>query len=373
MATPALAVDFYTELEDEVCDARIRAAKSKLKGRAVVLGHLYQRQEVYRHADLTGDSLRLSRLASQVDAETIVFCGVHFMAEVADILSRPEQKVILPDLAAGCSMADMANLAKVESAWRDLSTVLEPDRDITPITYINSAADLKAFCGRHGGIVCTSTNAGAILKWSFTQRQKVLFFPDQHLGRWSGHKLGIPLEEMAVWDFNKPMGGLTPEQIRKARILLWNGFCSVHQMFRRQHIDSFKEKYPDARIICHPECTFEVCLKSDFVGSTEFIQETVRAAEPGSRWLVGTELNLVNRLHEEVKHKGVSVHFMSPMVCMCSTMFRIDPQHFAWVLENLVQGNVVNQIRVPEADAIQAKTALQRMLDVSGTPPSINS
>ncbi len=364
MATPALAFDFYASLEDETCDARIRAVKARLKGRTVILGHHYQREEVYRHADLTGDSLKLARLASQVDAEYIIFCGVHFMAEVADILSRPEQTVVLPDLAAGCSMADMANLAKVETAWRELAEVLEPDADITPITYINSAADLKAFCGRHGGIVCTSTNAKGILEWAFKQREKVLFFPDQHLGRWSGYKLGVPLDQMAVWDFNKPLGGLTPEQIRKAKILLWNGHCSVHQMFRPEHIDNFKKKYPDAKIICHPECAFEVCLKSDCVGSTEFIQKTVHAAKPGTRWLVGTELNLVNRLHEEVKHKGISVHFMSPMVCMCSTMFRIDPQHFAWTLENLAEGNVVNRIKVPETDASQARMALERMLNV---------
>jgi len=365
MATPALAFDLYTSLEDETCDARICAAKAKLKGRSVILGHHYQREEVYRHADLTGDSLRLARLASKVDAETIVFCGVHFMAEVADILSRPEQTVVLPDLAAGCSMADMANLAKVEKAWRELATVLEPDEEITPITYINSAADLKAFCGRHGGIVCTSTNARGILQWAFKQRRKVLFFPDQHLGRWSGYKLGVPLDEMAVWDFNQPMGGLSKEQIRKARILLWNGFCSVHQMFRPEHIDNFKKKYPDAKVICHPECAFEVCLKSDYVGSTEFIQQTIYDAAPGSRWLVGTELNLVNRLHEEVKRKGINVHFMSPMVCMCSTMFRIDPQHLAWTLENLAEGKVVNRIRVPESDAEQAKTALERMLEIA--------
>ena len=365
MALPALAFDLYTSLEDDTCDARIRAAKAKLKGRAVILGHHYQREEVYRHADLTGDSLKLSRLASRVDVQHIVFCGVHFMAEVADILSRPEQSVILPDLAAGCSMADMANLAKVETAWRELATVFDPDEAVTPITYINSAADLKAFCGRHGGIVCTSTNARGILEWAFKQREKVLFFPDQHLGRWSGYKLGVPLGEMAVWDFSKPMGGLTKEQIRKAKILLWNGFCSVHQMFRPEHIDNFKKKYPQAKIICHPECAFEVCLKSDYVGSTEFIQNTVHAAEPGTRWLVGTELNLVNRLHEEVKHKSISVHFMSPMVCMCSTMFRIDPQHFAWTLENLAEGNVVNQIKVPEAEAREAKWALGRMLEVS--------
>ncbi|HLW74121.1 MAG TPA: quinolinate synthase NadA [Gammaproteobacteria bacterium] len=365
MAVPALAYDLYTALDDAACDARVHAAKAKLGKKLVVLGHHYQRAEVYRHADRTGDSLKLARLAVECDAEYIVFCGVHFMAEVADILSRPEQQVILPDLAAGCSMADMANLAKVETAWRELATVLDPDEQVTPITYINSAADLKAFCGRHGGIVCTSTNAPGILTWAFRQRQKVLFFPDQHLGRWTGHKLGLELDEMAVWDYHKPLGGLMPEQIRKAKVLLWNGHCSVHQMFRPEHVDAFRAKYPGAKVICHPECAYAVCLKSDYVGSTEYILDTVHKAEPGSRWLVGTELNLVNRLHEEMKGKGVNVHFMSPMVCMCSTMYRIDPQHFAWTLENLAEGNVVNRITVPEPDAGQAKVALERMLSVS--------
>jgi len=365
MAVPALAYELYSDLDDQSCDARIRAAKAKLGKRMVILGHHYQRAEVYKHADKTGDSLKLARLAAECDAEYIVFCGVHFMAEVADILSKPSQQVILPDLAAGCSMADMANLAKVETAWRELATVLKPDEQITPITYINSAADLKAFCGRHGGIVCTSTNAPGILKWAFERREKVLFFPDQHLGRWTGHKLGLQLDEMAVWDFHKPMGGLTPEQIRKAKVLLWNGHCSVHQMFRPEHIDAFRTKYPDAKVICHPESAFQVCLKSDYVGSTEYILNTVHAAEPGSRWLVGTELNLVNRLHEEMKGKGVNVHFMSPMVCMCSTMYRIDPQHFAWTLENLAEGKVVNRISVPGPDASQAKLALERMLAVT--------
>ena len=364
MATPALAIDQYALLRDEDCDARIRAAKEKLGDRLVILGHHYQREEVYRHADKTGDSLRLSRLASECDAEYIVFCGVHFMAEVADILSRPDQIAMLPDMAAGCSMADMANLANVERAWRELGEVLEPDENITPITYINSAADLKAFCGRHGGIVCTSTNAQGVLEWAFARREKVLFFPDQHLGRNTAYNMGIPLEDMAVWDYDKPMGGLSAEQIKNAKVLLWKGFCSVHQMFQPEHIDNFKQRYPEANIICHPECSFEVCQKADYVGSTEFILTKIHEAEPGTRWLVGTELNLVNRLHEEVKHKGVNVHFMSPMVCMCSTMFRIDPQHLAWTLENLVDGNVVNQIKVPDEVAAQAKSALTKMLTI---------
>lgn len=367
MGAPALAIQKYTTLADSECDARIRAAKEKLGDRLVILGHHYQREEVYRYADLTGDSLKLAKLASSVDAEYIVFCGVHFMAEVADIVSKPEQITILPDMAAGCSMADMANLADVERAWREINEALAglADERVTPITYINSAADLKAFCGRHGGIVCTSTNAPGILDWAFERREKVLFFPDQHLGRNTAFKMGIPLDDMAVWDYDKPMGGLSVEEIRRARVLLWKGFCSVHQMFKPEHIDQFKAKYPDASIISHPECSFEVCQKSDYVGSTEYIQNHLRNAEPGTRWLVGTELNLVNRLHNEMKDKGVNVHFMSPMVCMCSTMFRIDPQHLAWTLENLVDGNVVNQIKVPADVARHANIALERMLGLA--------
>lgn len=363
MSNAALAIDQFSLLDDADCDARIRAAKAKLGDKLVLLGHHYQREEVYRHADLTGDSLKLANLAADVDAPYIVFCGVHFMAEVADILTRPEQTVMLPDLAAGCTMADMANLANVERAWREINDVLgDADAAVTPITYINSAADLKAFCGRHEGIVCTSTNAPKILDWAFQQREKVLFFPDQHLGRNTAFKMGIPLEEMAVWDFDQPYGGLSAEEIKRAKVLLWKGFCSVHQMFQPEHIDAFRAKYPDAHVISHPECSFEVCQKSDLVGSTEFIQTQLRNAEPGSRWLVGTELNLVNRLHEELKPKNINVHFMSPIVCMCSTMFRIDPQHLAWTLENLVEGKVVNRIEVPSEVAREAKLALDRML-----------
>lgn len=366
-ASAPLAIQEFAALADAECEDRIRAAKEKLGDRLVILGHHYQREEVYRFADLTGDSLKLSRLASEVDAQFIVFCGVHFMAEVADIVSKPEQITILPDMAAGCSMADMANLADVERAWREIDEALggEVDARVTPITYINSAADLKGFCGHHGGIVCTSTNAPGILRWAFERREKVLFFPDQHLGRNTAFNMGIPLEDMAVWDYHRPMGGLTPQEIRRAKVLLWKGFCSVHQMFQPEHIDQFKAKYPDAKIIAHPECSFDVCRKSDYVGSTEYIQNHLRNAEPGSRWLVGTELNLVNRLHNEMKDKGVHVHFMSPMVCMCSTMFRIDPQHLAWTLENLVEGRVVNQIKVPRDVAENAKLALERMLAVN--------
>ena len=360
-----ISFDRFNTLADQEAQQRIDAARAKLGKRAVLLCHHYQRADVFRHADLTGDSLKLSRLAAQSDAEFIVFCGVHFMAEVADILSRPAQIAILPDLAAGCSMADMANLAKVERCWRELSEIMNPDENFTPVTYINSAADLKAFCGEHGGIVCTSSNAPKILERSFARRGKVLFFPDQHLGRWSAHKMGIPLDEMALWNPDLENGGLTPEQIRKAKIILWHGYCSVHQMFQPQHILRFRNQYPEGIVISHPECGLEVCKQSDFVGSTEYILNTVKAGAPNTRWLVGTELNLVERLAKEVESEGKHVQFMAPTVCMCSTMQRIDPQHLAWTLENLVEGNVVNRISVPAHEAALAKVALERMLAVS--------
>ena len=364
MQATAIAFDRFKPLQDDACESRIVAAKAALGKRAVILGHHYQRADVYKHAGLTGDSLMLSKLASKADADYIVFCGVHFMAEVADILSKPEQAVILPDMNAGCSMADMANLAKVERAWRELGAVLNPDQAITPVTYINSAADLKAFCGEHGGIVCTSSNAKQILEWSFARREKVLFFPDQHLGRWSGYMIGIPPDEMVVWDFDEPLGGLTPEQIRKAKVLLWKGHCSVHQMFQAQHILNFRNQHPEGLVISHPECNFEVCKLSDYVGSTDFIIKTIAESKPNTRWLVGTELNLVNRIAEQFKPQGKIVRFMAPTVCMCSTMARIDPQHLAWTLENLVEGKIVNQIRVPAREAQLARTALRRMLEV---------
>ncbi|MGY1488765.1 quinolinate synthase NadA [Methylobacillus pratensis] len=364
IAEPIKFERFQATQEAEL-QARIIAAKKKLGNRLVILGHHYQQESVYRHADYTGDSLKLSRFAGETDAEYIVFLGVHFMAEVADILSRPEQISILPDLSAGCSMADMANLAKVERSRRELSKVLDFDATITPITYINSAADLKAFCGEHGGIVCTSTNATKIIEWGFRQREKVLFFPDQNLGRWSGYKMGIPLEQMPVWDPDLPMGGLTEEQIKNAKILLWKGHCAVHQMFREQNITRFRAEHPDGIVISHPESPFEVCLNSDYVGSTEYILKTVSDAPAGTRWLVGTELNLVNRLAEQMKPQGKIVQFMSHVICECSTMARIDPQHLAWTLENLAEGNVVNRIKVPEHEAELARLTLQRMLDAS--------
>ena len=360
----SVAVQTFSLLDDAECEQRINRAREQLGERLVILGHHYQRDEVFQHADFSGDSLKLSREAARSKAEYIVFCGVHFMAEVADILSRDDQVAILPDLSAGCSMADMANLQNVERAWRELSSVIDPDECVTPVTYINSAADLKGFCGDHGGIVCTSTNARHILEWCFERREKVLFFPDQHLGRNTGYRMDIPLDEMVVWDFDKPMGGLTEQEIRDAKMILWKGYCSVHQMFKPEQIDNFLEKHPETKVISHPESSFEVCQKSDYVGSTEYIINTIRDAEPGTRWLVATELNLVNRLHDTFRQEGKNVHFMSPHVCMCSTMFRIDPQHLAWVLENLVEGNVVNQVSVDPKTAASAKLARDRMLDI---------
>ena len=365
MVANALELQPYAQLDDENCRQRIIAAKKALGERVVILGHHYQRDEVFEHADFSGDSLKLSREAAGSKAEFIVFCGVHFMAEVADILTRPDQVSILPDLSAGCSMADMADLVKVQKAWQELSSVIDAEETITPVTYINSDANLKAFCGDHNGVVCTSTNAQRILDWSFSQREKVLFFPDQHLGRNTGAKMGIPLEQMVVWDFDKPMGGLTEQEIREAKMILWKGFCSVHQMFKPVQIENFRKAYPDGLVVSHPESSYEVCQASDFVGSTEYIINTITDAEPGTNWLVGTELNLVNRLHQQMKAENKTVQFMSPTVCMCSTMFRIDPQHLAWVLENLVEDNVVNQISVADNVAKSARVALQRMLEIS--------
>jgi quinolinate synthase len=365
MATSKLSIDHFLSLNDAQCHERIVAAKKALGERLVILGHHYQREEVFKHADYTGDSLKLSRQAAQSGAEYIVFCGVHFMAEVADILSAPEQIAILPDLAAGCSMADMANLEKVEQAWRELSTIQAADEYITPITYINSAADLKAFCGSHGGIVCTSSNAQHVLEWAFNQRKKVLFFPDQHLGRNTGVRMGIPLEQIVVWDFDKPYGGLTQEEIKAAKIILWDGFCSVHQQFHAEHIDKYRATYPQGKVISHPECPYEVCQKSDEIGSTELIIKTVKASPPGTRWLIGTEVNLVNRLARESEAEGKFVHYMAPVVCMCSTMYRIDPAHLLWILENLLEGNIVNKIKVLQDISAQARLALERMLEVS--------
>ncbi|MBF0142110.1 MAG: quinolinate synthase NadA [Magnetococcales bacterium] len=361
---PPLPLEPLYALSDEQLAERIARAKVSLGESCVILGHHYQREEVYRFADLTGDSLKLARLASlRPNAAYIVFCGVHFMAEVADILSGPDQAAILPDLAAGCSMADMADLPAVEDAWRCLGEWMDVERLVTPITYVNSMANLKAFCGRHGGTVCTSSNATEVLKWAFAKREKALFFPDQHLGRISAYRLGIPLEEMALWRPGEPLGGLTEAEIRKARIILWDGYCSVHQMFQPAHVTLFRERHPGIRVVVHPECSFEVCQMADALGSTEGIQKLVRESPSGSKWAIGTELNLVNRLKGEMPDK--EIHFLCPTICLCSTMFRIDLAHLCWILENLVAGRVINRIVVPPIEKEQARLALDRMLSIT--------
>ncbi len=362
VATAPLPFTPYRQVEPAELEARIAAAKSLLGEELLILGHHYQQDEVIRFADLRGDSYKLAAMAAQSQScRWIVFCGVHFMAETADILTRPEVDVILPDLSAGCSMADMADLDAVESAWSDLGEVVDTN-DIMPVTYINSAANLKAFCGRHGGLVCTSSNARAALEWSFARRKRVLFFPDQHLGRNTSRAMGIGLEQMPVWDPRLPMGGNTEEALQDSRVLLWKGHCSVHQMFRPSHVDQFRQKYPGIKVLVHPECPMSVVDMADMVGSTEFILKTISEAPAGSTWAVGTELHLVNRLAAENPDK--TVLFLSPMVCMCATMYRIDLPHLAWAVENLVQGTPVNVIKVPEETAQWARVALERMLEI---------
>ena len=369
----ALPFGSYRELgNQELCD-RIQKAKNELGSSLLILGHHYQQDEVIEHSDLTGDSYQLSKLAADsADCRTIVFCGVHFMAETADILAnRPEKlesrhgarvRVVLPDMAAGCSMADMAAIRQVESAWEQLGEVID-NSDITPVTYINSAASLKAFCGKHGGIVCTSSNAKAVLEWSFKQRKRVFFFPDQHLGRNTSLKMGIPVEQMPVWNpHEEVLGGNSAEAIESSKVIQWKGHCSVHQMFQASHVQQFREKIPGIKILVHPECPQEVNDIADVSGSTSKIIETVRNAPAGTKWAIGTELHLVNRLKKE--HPEQEIHFLSPLVCMCATMYRIDLAHLCWSLENIVRGTIVNQIHVKEDVARWSLIALERMLTV---------
>jgi quinolinate synthase len=359
---PALRFEPFRKLADADLAQQILSVKDRMGESLLILGHHYQQDEVIRFADLRGDSYTLSRLAAQSrTCRAIVFCGVHFMAETADILSREEVDVYLPDLAAGCSMADMADLESVEAAWADLAEIADPD-DLMPVTYVNSSAELKAFCGRHGGIVCTSSNARAVLEWSFDQRRRVLFFPDQHLGRNTARAMGIPLDEMAVWDPREPLGGNSASAIRSGRVLLWKGHCSVHQMFKPSHAEQFRRRFPGGKILVHPECMMQLVDAADLVGSTEFIIKTISQAPAGSIWGVGTELHLVNRLAQE--HPDKRIHFLSPMVCMCATMYRIDLPHLAWCLDNLERGTPVNRIKVPPATAHWARIALKRMLEV---------
>lgn len=354
----------YVNLSQEEIDARILAAKAKLGKRLVILGHHYQRDEIIQHADFRGDSYKLAKNAAAVpEAEFIVFCGVHFMAESADILTPDTQKVILPNLAAGCSMADMANLFQVRSAWKQIEEVIDPGQKVIPVTYINSAANLKAFVGEHDGTVCTSTNAPTAVSWALEQGDKVFFFPDQHLGRNTGAKLGYdPETEMVLWDPFKPLGGNTPEAVRRAKFILWKGHCSVHKRFTVEQINALRAEYPGIKVLVHPECELEVVNASDLNGSTEFIIKAVTESPAGSKWAVGTEINLVSRLAKEQPDKTIIC--LDPEICPCSTMYRIHPSFLLWALENLVEGRVVNQIVVPEKIRADALVALQRMLTV---------
>jgi quinolinate synthase len=351
--------DSYLLVPDNTLDHRIAAAKVKLGSDVVILGHHYQRDEVVKFSDFRGDSLKLSQQASQADGKYIVFCGVHFMAESADILRRDQQIVVLPDLNAGCSMADMADIGQVELCWDELGSVLDTNR-IIPVTYMNSTAAIKSFTGEHGGSVCTSSNAAAVMKWAFARGEKVLFLPDEHLGRNTGFRMGIPLDEMVVWDPFQDLGGNTPEALRKARVILWKGYCSVHQRFTPEHIAKVRKEHPGIRVIVHPECRFEVAQAADEIGSTEGIVKSILASPVGTEWAVGTEIHLVNRLSKEIKDRKVMS--LDPSVCVCTTMFRITPQHLLWALENLAAGKVVNQISVDERTREFAKVALDRML-----------
>jgi quinolinate synthase len=370
---PAFNLEPYKSLDSQTLTERIQAVRTQMGPRLLILGHHYQQDEVIALADLRGDSYQLSQLAADSqDCRAIAFCGVHFMAETADILANRPQRlaeregqrvtVVLPDLAAGCSMADMAEIEQVEQCWEQLAEVIDVE-DLMPVTYVNSAASLKAFCGRHGGIVCTSANARAVLQWSFARRRRVLFFPDQHLGRNTALTLGIALEEMPVWDpRSEDLGGCDEAAVRRSRVLLWQGHCSVHQMFLPAHVDQFRQRFPGIKIVVHPECTREVVAKADVIGSTGKIIRAVEQSPPGTQWAIGTELHLVNRLKHE--HAEQEIYFLSPVVCMCATMFRIDLAHLCWSLENLAGGTAVNVIRVDDATARDALQALERMLQV---------
>jgi quinolinate synthase len=354
----------YLGLSDEAMADRIAAARATLGDRLVILGHHYQRDEVIRFADYTGDSFKLSReVARHPSAEFIVFCGVHFMAESADVLALPHQKVILPDLAAGCSMADMAPADELEICWSELEQMGMAARTV-PVTYINSAAAIKSFVGERGGTVCTSSNAAAVLDWGWTQREKILFLPDQHLGRNTAYKMGVPLDQMVVWDPHQPFGGLTRDEVEAARLILWKGHCSVHVRFSAKQIAAVRAEHPGVRVIVHPEVPFDVVQAADDSGSTEYILSQVRAGAPGSIWAVGTEVHLVHRLAAEVAPRGITVLSLDQLGCLCSTMFRVSPNHLLWVLEGLVDGQVHNQVEVPEHQIRWGRVALDRMLQI---------
>jgi quinolinate synthase len=362
------SLENYLALPDTSMDARIAEARAKLGATTLLLGHHYQRDEVIRFADATGDSYKLSKIATESDAKYIVFCGVHFMAESADVLGHQGQQVILPDLNAGCSMADMAEISQVEACWEALEALGLAD-EIIPLTYMNSAAAIKAFCGERGGLVCTSSNARAAFEWAFERNKRILFLPDQHLGRNTGYAMGIPLEQMVVWDpwanqIGQSQGGQTRQRLAASRILLWKGHCAVHQRFLPSHVEQVRAKYPGIQVIVHPECRFEVCQKADALGSTERLIALVEQAPEGQMFAVGTEIHLVNRMARRFAAEDKRVITLDDTGCLCTTMYRITPQHLCWALENLVEGRVVNRIQVRPSVKRWAKVALDRMLEV---------
>jgi quinolinate synthase len=366
-AAEACSLENYLALPDHTMDDRIAAARRKLGTDVVLLGHHYQRDEVIRFADYTGDSYKLSRIASETEAKYIVFCGVHFMAESADVLAHGDQQVILPDLNAGCSMADMAEIGQVEDCWDALEAqgfTSQGGGGLVPLTYMNSSAAIKAFVGERGGLVCTSSNARGAFEWAFSCGQKILFLPDQHLGRNTAFAMGVPLSEMVVWDPYQINGGVAPARLQAAKVILWKGHCSVHQRFLPEHVDNVRAKHPGIQVIVHPECRWEVCQKADALGSTERIIQVIENAPEGSMFAVGTEIHLVNRLGKRFAPLGKKVITLDDSGCLCTTMYRISPQHLAWALENLIEGNVVNRIRVREDVKHWSRVALDRMLEI---------
>lgn len=358
----ACSLENYLSQPDHTMDARIAAARQKLGKTTVILGHHYQRDEVIRFADFTGDSYKLSKIAAETDAKYLIFCGVHFMAESADVLSKGHQQVILPDLNAGCSMADMAEIGQVEDCWEQLERAGVAE-EVMPLTYMNSSAAIKAFCGERGGLVCTSSNAPGAFTWAFARKQKILFLPDQHLGRNTAYAMGIGLDEMVVWDPWVIGGGVSPAKLKAAKVILWKGHCSVHQRFLPAHVDQVRQNYPGIQVIVHPECRWEVCQKADATGSTEKLIEIIERAPEGAMFAVGTEIHLVNRMAKlfEGRKKVIT---LDDSGCLCTTMYRISPQHLAWALENLVEGNVVNRIKVDDDVKHWARVALDRMLEI---------
>ena len=370
MGADACSLENYLTLPDHSMDDRIARSRERLGASTVLLGHHYQRDEVIRFADYTGDSYKLSKIAAETEAKYILFCGVHFMAESADVLGRTDasgrslQQVILPDLNAGCSMADMAEIGQVEACWEGLQRAGLKAEEILPLTYMNSTAAIKAFCGELGGLVCTSSNARGAFEWAFARREKILFLPDQHLGRNTAFAMGIPLNEMVVWDPYQIGGGIAPDRLKAAKVILWKGHCSVHQRFLPSHVDQVRAKYPGIQVIVHPECRWEVCQKADALGSTERLIKLVDEAPAGSMFAIGTEIHLVNRLARQYEPLGKKIITLDDTGCLCTTMYRISPQHLAWALENLENGHVVNQIKVRDDVKHWARVALDRMLEV---------